>query len=94
VVYGLLSSDGVDLPAAELVFRDVTVRGYSRLRGYAAMTPERRVEIGAELVGLLEGGNTFSPIEARYLLEDVRRAVAHHERPGRRGKVLLTSPST
>ncbi len=86
--------DRVDLPAAELVFRDVTVRGYSRLRGYAAMTPERRVEIGAELVGLLEGGNTFSPIEARYGLEDVRRAVAHHERPGRRGKILLTSPST
>lgn len=57
------------------------------------MTPERRVEIGAELVGLLEGGNTFSPIEARYGLEDVALAVAHHEQPGRSGKILLLSPS-
>lgn len=92
VVYGLLSSDRVDLPAAELVFRDVTVRGYSRLRGYAAMTPERRAEIGAELVGLLEDGEVFSPIEARYGLEDVALAVAQHEQPGRSGKILLLSP--
>jgi NADPH:quinone reductase-like Zn-dependent oxidoreductase len=93
VVYGLLSSDRVDLPAAELVFRDVTVRGYSRLRGYAAMTPERRAEIGAELVGLLGDGEAFSPIEARYRLDEVREAVAHHEQPGRSGKILLVTPS-
>ncbi len=93
VVYGLLASDRVDLPAAELVFRDVTVRGYSRLRGYAAMTPERRAEIGAELVGLLGDGEAFSPIEARYRLDEVREAVAHHEQPGRSGKILLVTPS-
>jgi trans-2-enoyl-CoA reductase len=93
VVYGLLSSDRVELPAAELVFRDVTVRGYSRLRCYSAMTPARRAAIGAELVGLLADGEAISPVEARYDLEDVQQAVAHHERPGRRGKILLVSPS-
>lgn len=92
VVYGLLSSDRVELPAAEVVFRDVTVRGYSRLRCYSAMRPERRAAIGAELVDLLSDGAAFSPIEARYRLEDVRQAVAHHERAGRRGKILLLSP--
>jgi NADPH:quinone reductase-like Zn-dependent oxidoreductase len=35
VVYGLLASDRVQLPAARLVFRDVTVRGFSRLRIFA-----------------------------------------------------------
>ncbi len=91
LVYGLLSSDRVELPAAELVFRDVTVRGFSRLRGYAAMKPERRVAIGAALVDLLAEGTAFAPIEARYGLQDVRAAVAHHQRPGRTGKILLTS---
>ena len=30
------------------------------------------------------------PVEATYDLADVREAVAHAERPGRSGKVLLT----
>jgi trans-2-enoyl-CoA reductase len=92
IVYGLLSSNRVELPAAELIFRDVTVRGYSRLRCYSAMTAERRAAIGAELVALLSSGEAFSPVEARYSLEAVREAVAHHERAGRRGKILLLSP--
>jgi NADPH:quinone reductase-like Zn-dependent oxidoreductase len=92
IVYGLLSSDRVSLPAANLVFRDVVVRGYSRLRCYAALTPERRKEIGAELVHLLRTGAAVTEIEARYPLSQVRAAVAHHQRPGRRGKILLLSP--
>jgi NADPH:quinone reductase-like Zn-dependent oxidoreductase len=92
VVYGLIASDRVDLPAADLVFRPVSVRGYSRLRGYAAMSPERRAEIGAELVAWIGSGGAASPVEARYALDDAAAAVAHHERPGRRGKVLLLSP--
>jgi len=92
VVYGLLSSNRVDLPAADLVFRDVTVRGYSRLRCYAAMSTARRAEIGAELVSLLRAGIITTPIEARYPLSAARSAVAHHERPNRQGKILLVSP--
>lgn len=94
IVYGLLSSSRVELPAANLVFRDVTVRGYSRLRCYAAMTPARRAEIGAELVALLRSGEAITPIAARYPLERAAEAIAHHERPGRQGKILLVSPPT
>jgi NADPH:quinone reductase-like Zn-dependent oxidoreductase len=89
IVYGLLSSDHVQLPAARLVFRDVTVRGFSRLRIYAAMPLERRREITAELVALLADGTLRADVEARYPLVDVASALAHHERPGRRGKILL-----
>ena len=91
VVYGLLSSDQVVLPAAPLVFRDVTVRGFSRLRIFASMSPTRRHEITRELVALLADGTLFTEVEARYPLSDVEAALAHHERPGRRGKILLVS---
>lgn len=91
IVYGLLASDRVDLPAAGLVFRDVAVRGYSRLRGFRAMPAARRADIGAELVQLLADGTLTTPVEATYPLAEVRSALAHHLRPGRRGKVLLTS---
>lgn len=92
VVYGLLASDRVELPAADLVFRDITVRGFSRLRGYAAMSPERRAAIGAELVALLASGEAHTVVEARYPLQQVREALIHHQRADRRGKILLVSP--
>jgi trans-2-enoyl-CoA reductase len=91
VVYGLLADDRVRLPATQVVFRDVTVRGYSRLRVLKAMMPARRAELTAELVALVARGELASSVEARYPLEQVREALAHHERPGRRGKILLTS---
>jgi NADPH:quinone reductase-like Zn-dependent oxidoreductase len=92
IVYGLLSSNVVELPAAGVVFRDVAIRGYSRLRAYAAMSPARRTEITAELVQLLDDGVLRSAIEARYPLDDVKAALTHQERPGRTGKILLVSP--
>ena len=91
VVYGLLSSDHVQLPAARLVFRDVTVRGFSRLRIFAAMPPERRRAITAELVALLADGTLHADVEARYALDDIAAALTHHVRSGRRGKILLVS---
>ncbi len=66
VVYGLLSANQVELPAAPLDFREVTVRGYSRLRGDAAMSPQHRAEIGEERVARLVDGTFVTPIEARY----------------------------
>lgn len=91
VVYGLLGSDRVALPAAGVVFRDVAVRGFSRLRGFRAMTAARRAAITAELVQMLADGTLVTPVEGTYALDDVRAALAHHQRPGRAGKVLLTS---
>lgn len=91
IVYGLLASDRVNLPAAGVVFRDVHVRGFSRLRAFAAMSRERREAITDELVSLLEAGVLQTQVEARYPLGEVKAALAHHERPGRTGKVLLVS---
>ena len=91
VVYGLLASDRVQLPAAGLVFRDVTVRGFSRLRIFAKMTPERRAAITDELVALLADKTLHADVEARYPLDAAPAALAHHSRPGRRGKILLVS---
>ncbi|MEB3237766.1 MAG: zinc-dependent alcohol dehydrogenase family protein [Candidatus Sericytochromatia bacterium] len=91
VVYGLLGADEVRLPAARLVFRDVVVRGYSRLRNYRAMTHERRGEIREELLALLAEGTLRTEVEARYPLESVAEALRHQQRAGRRGKILLVS---
>lgn len=89
VCYGLLNSDQVILSAATVVFRPLTVRGYSRLRLLGAMSAARRGAIIDELTGLLRAGILHSAVEQVYPLDDVRAAVAHAERPGRTGKILL-----
>jgi mitochondrial enoyl-[acyl-carrier protein] reductase / trans-2-enoyl-CoA reductase len=91
IVYGLLSDTQVHLPAAGIVFRGVVVRGFSRLRGYRAMSRERREEITAELVTLLQRGTLKSEVGARFALADVKAALTAHEQPGRQGKILLLS---
>jgi trans-2-enoyl-CoA reductase len=91
-VYGLLASDEVRLPAAGVVFRDVTIRGYSRLRALRALKPERRAAVTRELVGLVAGGVLSTPVEARYPLESAVEALRHDAQPGRRGKIVLVSP--
>lgn len=91
VVYGLLADDSVQLPAAELVFRPVTVRGFSRLRIFGSMDSARRREIGLELARMLGEGLLETEVEARYPLESVADALRHHARADRRGKILLVS---
>jgi NADPH:quinone reductase-like Zn-dependent oxidoreductase len=91
IVYGLLSDDQVRLPAAQVVFRPITVRGYSRLRALAALSPERRAALTDELVALVAQGALATPVESRYPLEQVAEALAHYDRGSRGGKLLLVS---
>lgn len=90
VCYGLLSDDRVILPASGVVFRDVSVRGYTRLRSLRSMPRERLLALYAELAGLLQAGHIETAIEASYPLERVSEALQHAERQGRSGKILIT----
>jgi mitochondrial enoyl-[acyl-carrier protein] reductase / trans-2-enoyl-CoA reductase len=89
VCYGLLSDDRIVLPANEVVFRDVTVRGYSRFRSWRAMSVEARAEMTRTLVALLEEGAITTSVEARYPLSRLHDALTHALRSGRAGKILL-----
>lgn len=89
ISYGLLGGDVVQVPAREVVFRGLVVRGVSRLRELSRWTPAVREEIMAQLAALVSQGTMASEIEASYPLHEVAAAVAHAERPGRRGKILL-----
>lgn len=89
VCYGLLSGDSVVLPAAQLVFRDVTVTGYSRLRNLRKLSEAQVRAMYAELAEMLIAGEITSEIEASYPFARVAEAVAHATRDGRRGKIVL-----
>lgn len=90
ICYGLLNSDQIVLGAADVVFRTVTIKGYSRLRVLRQMNPERIAELIAELSHLLQTGVLSSTVEQVYPFEQVHQAVEHANRPGRSGKILLS----
>jgi NADPH:quinone reductase-like Zn-dependent oxidoreductase len=92
LIYGLLDSDQVRLPAASLIFRDVRVRGYSRLRALAAMAAAERAALTEELISLVRSGLIETGVAARYPLEQAAEAVEQARRPAGSGKILLLSP--
>lgn len=89
VVYGLLSSPDCMVPASELVFRDITLRGYWFTPWFERASAAERAALYAELGQFVVDGTIRMAIEACYPLERVRDALAHAARPDRSGKILL-----
>jgi mitochondrial enoyl-[acyl-carrier protein] reductase / trans-2-enoyl-CoA reductase len=89
VVYGLLSAPECTVPAADLVFRDIALRGYWFTPWFEHASPEERTAVYDELSQLVADGVIRVAIEACYPLDRVHEALAHAARPGRTGKILL-----
>jgi NADPH:quinone reductase-like Zn-dependent oxidoreductase len=90
VVYGLLSGQPVQLPAAPMVFFDYTIRGYSRLRMLHKMGREQMNKVFAWLAAMVLRGELYTPVEGVYPVGQIRNALDHAEQAGRDGKILLT----
>jgi NADPH:quinone reductase-like Zn-dependent oxidoreductase len=89
VSYGGMSGAPVVVSPADLIFRDVHVRGFW-LKHWLDSTP--RAEIVAaysRLAGLVADGVLRSPVAATYPLGQYRDALAHAAQAGRAGKVLF-----
>jgi NADPH:quinone reductase-like Zn-dependent oxidoreductase len=90
VVYGWLSLRPIALDVSQMLFRNLTVRGFWLSTWFRERPPEVTREVLSRLMALMVDGALVPPVEARYDLAEVAAAVAHAERPGRSGKVLLT----
>ena len=90
ITYGRLSGEAVvPLDSRIQIFAGTTVRGFWLVRWFQEVPPAHVEQTIATVLGLMAEGVVDPPVEARYDLADVREAVAHSERPGRSGKVLL-----
>lgn len=90
LVYGMLGREPLPLHSGEMLFRGLTARGFWLTHWFRRTPPAHVAETLGTLMGLMAGGELLPPVEAEYDLADFRAAIAHAERPGRRGKVLLT----
>ena len=90
LVYGMLGPDPLPVHNGEMLFRGLTARGFWLTHWFQRTPPVQVAVTLGTLMGMMAGGELTPPVEAEYDLADFREAIAHAERPGRPGKVLLT----
>jgi len=89
--YGLLSGSELgSIDAKALIFDNVTVRGFWIIEWFQRRPPEVISRALTEVVTMLACGDLRPNVEAEYDLGEFGRAIAHAERAGRQGKILLT----
>ncbi len=89
VNYGLLSGKPCEVDAADIVFRDISLRGFWYSRWFLAADPSAIKSLFVRLVGMLQAKTLRVPVEASYPIESLTQALAHAQREGRLGKVVL-----
>lgn len=91
LVYGALSLEPLQLPGGQLIFRTATVKGFWLTDWKKRATPEIRAKAMADLLAAMAEGRIRVPVEATYPLDRWREAVAHAQRSGREGKILISA---
>lgn len=87
---GLLSGAPLGpFDAAEMIFKPTTIRGFWLINWFATRPRETIERAFGEVLTLLASGVLDPPVEGVYDLADFREAIAHAQRPGRHGKILL-----
>ncbi len=89
VSYGGMSGGPVAVSPADLIFRDIRVRGFWQKHWLDTAPPEEIVASYARLGGLVADGTLQTPVAATYPLEQSQAALAHASQTGRAGKVLF-----
>lgn len=90
VNYGMLSGAPCAVSPGDVVFRDISLRGFWLAKWFNTATPEQMRETYTRLTGLVANGTIHVPVEATYPLARAADALAHAAREGRGGKVLIT----
>jgi NADPH:quinone reductase-like Zn-dependent oxidoreductase len=89
VSYGAMSGEDLVMSRPALSFRGVSLTGFNLGRGLAKRSPQQVRALYADLAIKLRDGVLQAPIEATYPIEDIKQALAHAQRGGRNGKVLV-----
>jgi NADPH:quinone reductase-like Zn-dependent oxidoreductase len=90
VNYGLLSGKPCMLRSDQTIFRGITLTGFWLVKALARMSSDDITALYAQLAGRIADGSLHVDIEKTYPIEDIKTALAHAERSGRSGKILVT----
>lgn len=89
VVFGAMASPTLEISSGDVIFKQVTVKGFWGSKVFPAMDREKRARLMGELVTGIASGTLTLPVEKVYGLDEIADAARANVEPGRRGKVLL-----
>lgn len=89
VIFGAMESPKLELVSGDIIFRQITVKGFWGSTVSTTMDAARRAELFGELARHLASGTLTLPVSATFALEDIAEAVRASLSAGRVGKVLL-----
>jgi mitochondrial enoyl-[acyl-carrier protein] reductase / trans-2-enoyl-CoA reductase len=86
---GLLSGKPCEVDAADIVFRDISLKRFWYSRWFSTADPAAITYLFGRLVGMLQAKTLRVPLEAAYPIERLTEALAHAQQERRFGKVVL-----
>ncbi|HYF20877.1 MAG TPA: zinc-dependent alcohol dehydrogenase family protein [Ramlibacter sp.] len=89
VNYGLLSGTACRIEPADVLFRNVSLKGFWYMAWLRRSRAEDISSLFGRLVAMQRSGDLKVPVEAVYAVRDLNRALEHAERPAKLGKVVV-----
>jgi NADPH:quinone reductase-like Zn-dependent oxidoreductase len=89
VNYGALSGEPCIVTPRELIFKDVSLKGFWLARWFRVTPQAKQFALLSELAGLIAAGQLSTPIQATYGVEQIKEAVAAAAAGERQGKILI-----
>jgi len=89
VHYGSMSGEDPRVGRSNLIYRGIKLTGFMLGRGLAKRDPTRIRKIYAELAAQVVAGTLYAPVDTVYPIEKIKEALAHADKGGRNGKILV-----
>ena len=91
VSFGSMTGESMQIPSGELIFKQITVKGFWGTPASKALSSQDRRRLMGELMQRAASGELQLPVAATYGFEDIGQAVLDSLTPGRasKGKILL-----
>jgi NADPH:quinone reductase-like Zn-dependent oxidoreductase len=89
VNYGALSGEPCIVTPRELIFKDITLKGFWLAKWFRVTPPPKQIALLSELASLIAAGQLSTPIQATYDVTQIKEAVAAAAAGERQGKILI-----
>jgi NADPH:quinone reductase-like Zn-dependent oxidoreductase len=87
--YGAMSGEDLSLPASELIFRGLEVKGFLLGRYLEKRSATEIRALYSDIAQRICRGKLSVPVEKIYPIDEIKDALAHAQRGARTGKVLV-----
>ena len=85
-----MSGEDPKVGRSNFVYRGVKLTGFMLGRFLARRSPEKIRAIYADLTAQVMAGTLSAPVDTVYPIEKIKEALAHADKGGRNGKILVS----